>query len=178
VTYRLLTLACGLDAALLEAVCHELTFKQVARDVHGEGLVWTGAPCAALPPVSPAARQPAPPDVEGLPAAQSLAWSTHVTTPTQTFDVQSDGTRPSPARAAPEAERRQLTVLFCDLVGSTQLSAQLDPEDLRQVVCAYQETAAAVIQRFEGHIAQYLVTACSSTVATRVPMKTMRSAPC
>src|SRR5215510_4356942 len=55
-----------------------------------------------------------------------------------------------------EAERRQLTVLFCDLVGSTQLSGQLDPEDLRAVVCAYQEAAAAVIQHYEGHIAQYL----------------------
>src|SRR5262252_2747892 len=55
-----------------------------------------------------------------------------------------------------EAERRQLTVLFCDLVGSTQLSGQLDPEDLRAVVRAYQEAAAEVIQRYEGHIAQYL----------------------
>ena len=55
-----------------------------------------------------------------------------------------------------EAERRQLTVLFCDLVGSTQLSGQLDPEDLRAVVRAYQETAAAVIQHYAGHIAQYL----------------------
>src|SRR5262245_5207678 len=55
-----------------------------------------------------------------------------------------------------EAERRQLTVLFCDLVGSTQLSAQLDPEDLRAVVRAYQEAAAAVIHQYAGHIAQYL----------------------
>jgi class 3 adenylate cyclase len=46
--------------------------------------------------------------------------------------------------------------MFCDLVGSTQLSGQLDPEDLRAVVRAYQEGAAEVIQRFEGHIAQYL----------------------
>lgn len=55
-----------------------------------------------------------------------------------------------------EAERRQLTVLFCDLVGSTQLSTQLDPEDLRAVVRAYQEAAASVIQRYAGHVAQYL----------------------
>jgi class 3 adenylate cyclase/predicted ATPase len=63
---------------------------------------------------------------------------------------------PAVARSAPEAERRQLTVLFCDLVGSTQLSGQLDPEDLRAVVRAYQATAAEVIQQYEGHIAQYL----------------------
>jgi class 3 adenylate cyclase len=47
-------------------------------------------------------------------------------------------------------------VLFCDLVGSTQLSGQLDPEDLRAVVRAYQEAAAEVIQHYAGHIAQYL----------------------
>src|SRR5262249_8080600 len=56
----------------------------------------------------------------------------------------------------PDAERRQLTVMFCDLVGSTALSGQLDPEDLREVIRAYQQTSAAVIQRFDGSIAQYL----------------------
>src|SRR5215831_19267806 len=156
VTYRLLTLACGLDAALLEAVCRELTFKQVAHDAHGEGLVWIGAPFAALPPVAPAVQQPALPDAAGLPAAQSLASSDHAPTPALALDVQDDGRVPAPARPAPEAERRQLTVLFCDLVGSTQLSGQLDLEDLRAVVRAYQEAAAEVIQRYEGHIAQYL----------------------
>jgi class 3 adenylate cyclase len=66
-------------------------------------------------------------------------------------------TAPPPAApSAPEAERRQLTVLFCDLVGSTALSAQLDPEELREVVRAYQDTCAKVIARFEGYIAQYL----------------------
>src|SRR5512134_2379306 len=62
-----------------------------------------------------------------------------------------------PAPAPPlDAERRQLTVLFCDLVDSTALSSQLDPEDLREVVRAYQDTCARVIARFDGHIAQYL----------------------
>ena len=55
-----------------------------------------------------------------------------------------------------EAERRQLTVMFCDLVGSTSLSEQLDPEDLRKIMQAYQETCGKVIRRFEGNIAQYL----------------------
>ena len=59
-------------------------------------------------------------------------------------------------RRTPDAERRQLTVMFCDLVDSTLLASQLDPEDWREVVRAYQETAAAVIQRFDGYIAQYL----------------------
>ncbi len=53
-------------------------------------------------------------------------------------------------------ERRQLTVMFCDLVGSTPLAERLDPEDLREVVRAYQETCAEVIQRFAGYIARYV----------------------
>jgi class 3 adenylate cyclase len=56
----------------------------------------------------------------------------------------------------PDAERRQLTVLFCDLVDSTALASQLDPEEWREVVRAYQDACAKVIARFEGHIAQYL----------------------
>jgi class 3 adenylate cyclase len=56
----------------------------------------------------------------------------------------------------PSAERRQLTVMFCDLVGSTALSARLDPEDLREVVRTYQRTCADIVTRYEGHIAQYL----------------------
>ena len=54
------------------------------------------------------------------------------------------------------AERRQLTVMFCDLVGSTVLSEQLDPEEYREVVRAYQQTSATIIERFSGYIAQYL----------------------
>jgi class 3 adenylate cyclase/DNA-binding winged helix-turn-helix (wHTH) protein/predicted ATPase len=56
----------------------------------------------------------------------------------------------------PLAERRHLTVMFCDLVDSTQLSSRLDPEDLRTVMQAYHQTCAAVIHRFDGYIAQYL----------------------
>jgi class 3 adenylate cyclase len=60
--------------------------------------------------------------------------------------------RPTPA----EAERRQLTVAFIDLVGSTALSAQLDPEDYRAVVQDYQQTCVAVLQRHGGYLAQSL----------------------
>ena len=54
------------------------------------------------------------------------------------------------------AERRHVTVLFCDLVGSTELASRLDPEDLRKVMRAYQAAGAAVVARFDGHVAQYL----------------------
>src|SRR5919109_4719868 len=63
---------------------------------------------------------------------------------------------PPAAPCAPDAERRQLTVLFCDLVDSTVLASQLDPEDWHAAVRAYQETCATVIARYDGHIAQYL----------------------
>ena len=65
-------------------------------------------------------------------------------------------TSTAPSRPLPRAELRQLTVMFCDLVGSTDLSGKLDPEDLRDIVRAYQESAANVITRYEGYIAQYL----------------------
>lgn len=55
-----------------------------------------------------------------------------------------------------EAERRQLTVMFCDLVGSTELSQQLDPEDLRQLVTSYQSACNTAIARFDGYVARYM----------------------
>jgi class 3 adenylate cyclase len=58
--------------------------------------------------------------------------------------------------ASRDAERRQLTVLFCDLVGSTELATRLDPEDLGAVMGAYHRVTAAVIERFDGHVAKYL----------------------
>ena len=59
--------------------------------------------------------------------------------------------------AAPaSAERRQLTVMFCDLVGSTALSARLDPEDLREVIGAYHRCVAETVGRFAGFVAKYM----------------------
>ena len=64
--------------------------------------------------------------------------------------------KPSFRPEAPEAERRQLTVLFCDMVGSTALSGRLDPEDMRTVIGVYQKAAASEIGRFEGHVAKFM----------------------
>jgi len=55
-----------------------------------------------------------------------------------------------------EAERRQLTVMFCDLIGSTALSEQLDPEDLRDVILSYQQVCAQSVKKYDGYIAKYL----------------------
>src|SRR5271155_4198672 len=68
---------------------------------------------------------------------------------------------PTPSAApsvSPEdrAERRQITVMFCDLVGSTALSARMDPEDLREVISAYQNSVAVTVGRFGGFVAKYM----------------------
>jgi class 3 adenylate cyclase len=70
-------------------------------------------------------------------------------------DVLGGEARERPESTAP-AERRQLTVMFCDLVGSTALSATLDPEDYRNVMRNYQETVAGAVGRYDGHVAKYL----------------------
>jgi class 3 adenylate cyclase/tetratricopeptide (TPR) repeat protein len=73
----------------------------------------------------------------------------------QPLDAAGAAAAPPPPPAGADAERRQVTVLFCDLVGSTRLSDQLDPRDLRAIVRAYQSAVSDVVERYEGHIAQY-----------------------
>ncbi len=72
--------------------------------------------------------------------------------PTRPVPSLSQAPEPRPS----EAERRQLTVMFCDLAGSTALSERLDPEDLREVLRAYQESCSKVIGRYDGYIAKYI----------------------
>ena len=69
-----------------------------------------------------------------------------------------EATTPAAPSITPEdrAERRQVTVMFSDLVGSTALSARMDPEDLREVISAYQKCVAETVQRFGGFVAKYM----------------------
>jgi class 3 adenylate cyclase/tetratricopeptide (TPR) repeat protein len=135
-SYRALKVQFHLDDESLEALKEELLYAHSVVDDQGRGLVWTGSVEGTTETPSPPSQSiPSPPTQDQLSAQQA---SSSVASPT------------------PEAERRQLSVLFCDLVDSTALASQLDPEDLRAVVRAYQETCAKVIARFEGHIAQYL----------------------
>jgi class 3 adenylate cyclase len=151
ISSRGLKLQFHLQDDALAAIKDELIYaRRLAVDEDGRVLVWTGGTHTALhPPASATATgmdtpllmssaSPLPPDVPTAAAPDGIA------------------TASTPAPSLPEAERRQLTVMFCDLVGSTDLSGRFDPEDLREVVRAYQGTAATVIQRYEGHIAQYL----------------------
>jgi class 3 adenylate cyclase len=66
------------------------------------------------------------------------------------------GPRTEPTAVESSAERRQLTVMFCDLVGSTALASRLDPEDLREVLGAYHATIADGVAGFEGYVAKYM----------------------
>jgi class 3 adenylate cyclase len=132
-SYRILKRRFALDDNDLEDLKEDLIYaKKLAVDEEGRVLVWVGGTSGAPTTASPVPL-PAMPDV---------------------FLAQVGASPLGPA--TPDAERRQLTVMFCDLVDSTRLSRQLDPEDWRDVVRAYQTTCAEVIQRFEGHIAQYL----------------------
>ena len=85
---------------------------------------------------------------------------------------------PAPAREAwSAAERRQLTVLFCDLVGLDSARRSTRSEDFREVMVTYQTTCAEVVQRYGGHIAQYLGDGLLVYFAIPRPMKTMPNAP-
>src|SRR5437879_3147079 len=137
VSYRALKLRFNLDDEYLDVLKEELIDAQrIAMDEDGRILVWinetTGTAATASPPSQsiqlPHAQQDQPAKIALSPTTPHI----------------------------PDAERRQLTVMFCDLMDSTKLSSQLDPEEYRDVVRAYQSTCTEVIQRFDGHVAQLL----------------------
>src|SRR3989442_1679662 len=136
VTYRTLQRQFQLDEDALADLLAELRYAHCAEILEeAQGVVGTGD-TGAPPALSPAPPSAPLSDLQPMPTAP--------------------GARPAAERAAPEAERRQLTVMFCDLVDSTRLTGQLDPEDWREVVRAYQQTGAEVVQRFDGHVVQLL----------------------
>src|SRR5262249_15797720 len=110
--------------------------KKLAVDEDNRVLVWTGIIEGTIDtPSQPPLSIPAP-----------LTQETVSVQP-----ISPVGTSPTP-----QAERRQLTMMVCDLVASTKLSSQLDPEEYREVVRAYQSACTEVIQRFDGYVAQLL----------------------
>src|SRR5262245_16975758 len=132
VSYRALKRRFALDDEYLEDLKDEMIkAKRLAMDEEGSVLVWTGdtqtvSAQSDQRPHQPPAQEQPSPEVTLLPTVSS------------------------------EAQRRQLTVMFCDLVDSTKLSSQLDPEDYRDMVRAYQKACTEVIQRFDGYVAQLL----------------------
>ncbi len=128
-----------IDDKYLDVLKEELFFAYPVTDENNRGLIWNGETETTPEPAFQPDQTP-PPELQPV-----------VEQPRSVRET------PSPVEPhTPEAERRQLTVMFCDLVGSTSLSGELDPEDLREVIQAYQSMCTRVIQAFEGYVAQHL----------------------
>ncbi len=133
ISYRRIKLTFGLDDDGLEELRSELIgIKQLAADVDGKRLVLASEGRLARP--------------EGTALPQPLPALRHAERPAA----------PAVVATASEAERRQLTVMFCDLVGSTALSTGMDPEDLRDVIASFQSRCSAAIRRYDGFVAKYM----------------------
>jgi len=159
-TYRSLKLEFALDDEQLDVLREELIIGQkLVVDEDGKVLVWVGAtPVSSSEFKVQSSTQPPTPQTPNperrtsqFPDVGPFDWA-HLCL--RHWRRQDRLRTPDLGRSS--AERRQLTVMFCDLVGSTALSAQLDPEELREVVQRYQETCTGVIRRYDGHIAQHL----------------------
>jgi class 3 adenylate cyclase len=136
VSYSALKRRFDLDDDYLNDLKDEILYVHPVRDDEGRGLVWTGASETA----HEVAAHPA--QTAQSPASQEQPFPQGAPLPT--------------APPLPDAARRQLTVMFCDVVDSTTLSGQLDPEEYRDVLRAYQAACGEVIQRFDGYTAQHL----------------------
>src|SRR5262249_47608866 len=133
VSYGALKRRFSRDDAYLQDLKDELiTAQRVALDEDGKVLVWLG--------------EGAKEETENRRIGESEKRET----------VSSDARRQTLDPRRDAGERRQLTVMFCDLVGSTALSTRLDSEELGEVIQGYRQTCAAVISRFGGHLAKYL----------------------
>jgi class 3 adenylate cyclase len=153
VSYRRIKREFNLDSSVLEDIRHELIqVKGWAVDEDGDYLVWAAiaesvpsasssralSPTAPLRPVREAKAAVRPEG--GAPAETPV----EIAAPPPVEPVTSD------------AERRPLTVMFCDLADSTALSTRLDPEDLQDVIRAYQERCTAIVREYEGFVAKYM----------------------
>ena len=139
VSYRALKRRFGIDDDYLDDLKEEIIHAQrLAMDEDGRILVWTG-------------------QAEGVPLSVSQPLQVEQQRPAQ-HDQRTQVVPPPSEPRPPDAERRQLTVMFCDLVDSTKLSSQLDPEDYRDMVRAYQKVCTEVIQRYDSPFAQSIST--------------------
>src|SRR3984893_7571736 len=133
ISYRRIKLSFGLDDDALDELRRELIgIKRLAADLDGERLVWRLTGAWRAPKPTPCCRGHSALRLPQRP-------------PTLAAD-----------RDLPGAERRHLTVMFCDLADSTRLSAQIDPEDMGDVTRAYQENVSQAVRRFDGFIAKFM----------------------
>src|SRR4030095_10728650 len=136
VSYGALKRRFDLDDDYLKDLKDEILYVHPVIDDEGRGLVWTGTSETAYEVAAHPVQTAQPPAAQEQPFPQGTPLLT--------------------APPLPDAARRQLTVMFCDVVDSTTLSGQLDPEEYRDVLRAYQAACVEAIQRFDGYIAQHL----------------------
>jgi len=136
-------------ARLRKALQPMSTAPPVIKTLHRQGYRFV-AEVTVLSQAPP----PAPGDTALLQAAAPAVPLVSPATPPALAVPSASLSSGSPARrSTPTAERRQLTVMFCDVVDSTTLAGQLDPEDFRAVMMQYHATCTEVIQRYGGHVA-------------------------
>lgn len=156
VSYRRLKREFDLTADYLDDLRYELTqVRRLAVDEDGRFLVWApGRQDVSALREQQASPQTPPP----LRLVEPSSPEFEVRTPAlPSSETASSGSRSiSPEQALPGGERRHLTVMFCDLAGSTELSTRLDPEDLQDVIRGYQDTVTKIIEEFGGFIAKYM----------------------
>jgi class 3 adenylate cyclase/tetratricopeptide (TPR) repeat protein len=145
-SYRYIRKQFTLDDETLEELRYELVVGQrVAVDDNTEALIWIGA-------------QEVSSSAEKVEESAKTGGPTHSLSrsyPEPGYSRREGGIVPISVRST-EAERRQLTVMFCDLVGSTALSTRMDPEDLRDVITSFQDKCREAISRYDGFIARYM----------------------
>jgi predicted ATPase/class 3 adenylate cyclase len=171
VSYRRLAREFDLDVAALEDLRFELIeVQRLAVDRDGELLVWFAAaqfegetrtveqppPIRLVEGTLPASAEPREASVASI-AAAARARPAAISS-LQAMDVRRvpSSAIAEPTVASSDAERRPLTVMFCDLAGSTALSGKLDPEDLQDVIRAYRECCTSILREYEGFIAKYM----------------------
>jgi class 3 adenylate cyclase len=153
VSYRALQREFEIDDDYLADLKTELIDAQrVAVDEGGKVLVWIGEGVNDDTAGEKGKRGKGEKEDKSLGSSVQLLVSKDQSSASspQTLDTRLSDSRPD------AAERRQLTVMFCDLVGSTALSERLDPEEYRELIQAYNEVCAAAIKRFDGHLAKYM----------------------
>jgi len=141
-SYRALKRRFSLDDEYLEDLKAEIIdAKRLAADENGTVLIWKG--------------NSSPAEIAQVDTASDRS-ATAGGTPSLALPHVKEWGREAQSDLSNEGERRQLTVMFCDLVGSTPLSEQFDAEELRDLIRSYQQACVAVITQFDGRIAKYL----------------------
>ncbi len=158
ISYQTLKRELSLDDETLENLRHELIVgARLASDEDGKALVWTGGagPPAIRKAVKPTVTSASASTLSASGPSAAAADRLEPIAPSERI-VDLFAQAPSLTAAGAEAERRQLTVMFCDLVGSTALSTKLDPEDLREVIKSFQDECRKAIEGFAGFVARYM----------------------